>query len=442
MSELKEAAAKLRGRPETTGRIRGKHALSVGLTDMPAPEGWQWVKLTDVARLESGHTPSRRMPEYWEGDIPWIGIKDAADHHGRYVYNTVQHVSQAGIDNSAARLLPTGTVCLSRTASIGYATIMGRSMATSQDFANWVCSDALNPYFLLQVLLAEKESLFQFAYGTTHQTIYFPELKAFHICLPPRPEQDRIVEMLSALDDKIELNRHTGPLLNVIADTVFARRASSAERRLQAPVASWVAEGMLAVGDGYRAKNSELSPDGIPFARAADVDGVVRVGSGDALAPERLSLAGDKISRPLDVVVTTKGTAGRVAQVAASTPTVVYSPQLSFWRSLEPNRLNPHVLYRWMRSDAFRRQVDRVAGQTDMAPYVNLRDQRAMILDLPDADAQRAIAPALADIDARIAGLYAESDQLAALRDELLPRLLSGELRIPDIERELDAVGA
>src|SRR5688572_23963596 len=109
--------------------MRGKHAISVGDADMPAPTGWRWVKLSELARLESGHTPSRQHADYWDGGIPWISIPDARIHHGRRIRETAQTVTQKGIDNSAARLLPANTVCLSRTASVGYVTVMDRPMA-------------------------------------------------------------------------------------------------------------------------------------------------------------------------------------------------------------------------------------------------------------------------------------------------------------------------
>jgi type I restriction enzyme, S subunit len=187
------------GRPETTSVIPGQVVLSVGWTEMPAPPNWVWTKLTDITRLETGHTPSREHPEYWDGDIPWIGIKDARLSHGTLIQDTFQKVTQLGLDNSAARLLPAGTVCLSRTASVGYALILAREMATSQDFVSWVCSPALVPKFLMYALLAEKDSLHRFGKGTTHTTIYVPEVKAFHICLPPVEEQRRIVERLEEL---------------------------------------------------------------------------------------------------------------------------------------------------------------------------------------------------------------------------------------------------
>jgi type I restriction enzyme S subunit len=174
----------------------GERALAVGMPKSPAPPGWKWVALTDVARLESGHTPSRNHPEYWGGEVPWLSIRDAKAHHGDAIHETIENTNALGIENSSARVLPAGTVCLSRTASVGYVVVMGRAMATSQDFVNWVCSKQLEPRFLQYLLIFEGPSLSRFSSGAVHQTIYFPEVKAFHICLPPLEDQRRIVAVL------------------------------------------------------------------------------------------------------------------------------------------------------------------------------------------------------------------------------------------------------
>jgi restriction endonuclease S subunit len=187
------------GRAATLRKIPGRFSLAVGAPNAPARKGWRWSLLTDLARLESGHTPSRKHPEYWGGPIPWIGIQDAREWHGRTIEETIQHTNDLGIANSAARILPGNTVCLSRTASVGYVVVTGKPMATSQDFVNWVCSDLLMPHFLKYLLLAEGRGLLRFASGSVHSTIYFPEVKAFYVCYPSRKEQARIVDELDAL---------------------------------------------------------------------------------------------------------------------------------------------------------------------------------------------------------------------------------------------------
>lgn len=184
------------GREATLNVKAGVAGISLNDPGTPPPTGWSWVSLRRIARQETGHTPRRTHPEYWDGGVPWIGIRDAGDHHGRIIDETLQTISEKGLENSSARLLPAGTVCFSRTASVGYATIMGRSMATSQDFATWSCTDALLPKYLMYALMAEGENIREFGEGSTHTTIYFPEIRAFHICLAPLVEQLEIVRRI------------------------------------------------------------------------------------------------------------------------------------------------------------------------------------------------------------------------------------------------------
>ncbi len=191
----------------TDAVIPGDFALSVNQSNMTAPDGWKWLPMVDVARMESGHTPSRSFPEYWHGNIPWIGIVDARLHHTSTIEDTIQHTNNLGLENSAARLLPEGTVCVSRTASVGYVVKMGKPMATSQDFVNWVCGPAVSPDWLKWLFVAEGAALYRFGKGSTHTTIYFPEWLSLHVALPPLEEQSEIVrrvEKLFAFADRLE----------------------------------------------------------------------------------------------------------------------------------------------------------------------------------------------------------------------------------------------
>lgn len=211
----------LGGRDATDATIPGDYAISVGHPGTPLPEGWVWTPLNDLADLSSGHTPSRKRPDYWGGEIPWIGIKDATRNHGRTITSTNEFTNELGIKNSAARILPKGTVCLSRTASVGYVVTMGREMATSQDFVNWTCSPRLDPRFLKYALIVEGDALLRFASGSVHQTIYVPEVKAFHLATPSLEEQQAIADLLGALDDKIEMNRRMNETLEEMARALF-----------------------------------------------------------------------------------------------------------------------------------------------------------------------------------------------------------------------------
>ena len=165
-----------------------------------APGHWQVQRTKHVARLRSGHTPSRQHPEYWvDCTIPWFGLADVwqrRDGRQEYVAETSEKISALGLANSAARLLPKGTVILSRTASVGFSGIMATEMATTQDFVNWVCGGSIRPEYLLYIFRSMRHEFRRLTMGSTHQTIYMPDVGTFSTPVPPVLEQDRIVAFI------------------------------------------------------------------------------------------------------------------------------------------------------------------------------------------------------------------------------------------------------
>ncbi|QIO21402.1 restriction endonuclease subunit S [Haloarcula sp. JP-L23] len=171
------------------------------------PKHWDIVRTRFVAQLESGHTPSKSNDEYWvDCDIPWVttsDIKPFRDGRKVYLNDTEYKINELGLSNSGARLLPEGTVFLSRTASVGFSGIMGKKMATSQDFANWVCGDEILPEYLLYVFRSMDQEFDRLTQGSTHQTIYMPDIESFKTPLPPIDEQREIVEHIQEETDRI-----------------------------------------------------------------------------------------------------------------------------------------------------------------------------------------------------------------------------------------------
>ena len=163
------------------------------------PSSWDVAKICLVAKLESGHTPSRQHPEYWipeECTTPWFSLADIWQLRPgiqEYVSETSERISARGVANSAARLLPAGTVVLSRTASVGFSGIMARSMATTQDFANWIPGPRVSSEYLLYALRGMKSEFERVRYGSTHQTIYMPDIRRLTIPVPSREVQAQIV---------------------------------------------------------------------------------------------------------------------------------------------------------------------------------------------------------------------------------------------------------
>jgi type I restriction enzyme S subunit len=168
-------------------------------------------------------------------------------------------------------------------------------------------------------------------------------------------------------------------------------------------VSELIEQGVLVIGDGYRAKNSELAQKGIPFARAGNVNnGEFLFDRADYFPLENLHKVGEKVSQVGDVVFTSKGTVGRFAYVTERVPKFVYSPQLCFWRSKNQDVLQSRFLYYWMQGKEFLQQMNAVKGQTDMADYVSLSDQRKMYITVPSVKKQEPISFILGSLDDKI----------------------------------------
>jgi type I restriction enzyme S subunit len=176
------------------GRVDGD------LIDMP--EDWELVVLLSVSRLESGHTPSRKHLEYWNGGVPWLSLNDTDEIRRLVVESTTETISDLGLQNSSARILPTDAVVLTRTAVRGLASRLGRPMATSQDLVAFLCSPRLVPAYLVQVFRHMQREWRRLEAGTspTNKTIYFSDFERMKVLLPGEREQKEIAEVGDSFD--------------------------------------------------------------------------------------------------------------------------------------------------------------------------------------------------------------------------------------------------
>jgi type I restriction enzyme S subunit len=181
-------------------RLSAQPAVTIGSDLPPSDGGWHWRLLTDVARLATGHTPDRSNQAYWGGDVPWITLGDIRELDGTWATSTKEMTTPEGIANSSAVLLPKGTVCFSRTASVGFSAIMGREMSTSQDFVNWICGPELLPEYLMSALIFSRTRLRGLSTGSTHKTIYFSTVEQFRVLLPPVELQARFCQLIRKVD--------------------------------------------------------------------------------------------------------------------------------------------------------------------------------------------------------------------------------------------------
>jgi type I restriction enzyme S subunit len=160
-----------------------------------------------VARMESGHTPDKKIEAYWENcEIPWVSLNDTGylkEHD--YISDTAYRVNELGIANSSARLLPERVVVFSRDATIGRCAITTRPMAVSQHFIAWVCGDDIFPEYLLMRLRSMTQELERLTTGATLKTIGMPDVRTLQTPVPPLDEQKSVVAYIQRSCADIDL---------------------------------------------------------------------------------------------------------------------------------------------------------------------------------------------------------------------------------------------
>ncbi|MCF4122001.1 restriction endonuclease subunit S [Antribacter sp. KLBMP9083] len=166
---------------------------------------WPNVLLDSVAMRGSGHTPSRKHPDYWDGDVKWVSLKDTARLDNGLINTTGVTITESGLAHSAAVVHPRGSVILLRDAGIGKSAVLASDMAVSQHFMAWRCGPKLHNWFLYYVLQFRKPEFERIANGSTIKTIGLDYFRQLQIALPDLPEQRSIAGVLSAVDAAIAM---------------------------------------------------------------------------------------------------------------------------------------------------------------------------------------------------------------------------------------------
>lgn len=182
------------------------------------PESWEAPLLDEVSVRGSGHTPDKKHPEYWGGDITWVSLSDSHRLDNVFISETTSCISPAGVANSSAVVHPVGTVIVSRDASVGRSAIAACDLAVSQHFMAWRCGPRLDNRFLYYFLQRHKPRFEQIAAGSTIKTIGLGYFKKLRLPLPEIGEQRRIAERLFAMDEALWAHeRDLGSLSNAKA---------------------------------------------------------------------------------------------------------------------------------------------------------------------------------------------------------------------------------
>jgi len=184
---------------------------------------WQKVAVSEIAVPILGGTPAKAQSEYWNGGtIPWATAKDIASVTGRFINATNNNITWQGLENSAAKLLPFGTIVITARGTVGAVARLGREMAFNQTCYGLVPkTDRVSEDYLYYALKATLSEMRSITYGTVFETITKKSFDSWYIPLPHLPEQRAIAHILGTLDDKIELNRRMNETLEQMARAIF-----------------------------------------------------------------------------------------------------------------------------------------------------------------------------------------------------------------------------
>lgn len=166
------------------------------------PGNWCWTRMKNIAQWGSGGTPSRKISEYYNGNIPWV---KTGELNNDYVFETEEHITQNAILHSSAKLFPVNTVVIAMYgATIGKVGILGVEATTNQACACGVSNLLANYKYLFYYAISQKDNFINKGKGGAQPNISQEIIKSHEFPLPPLPEQQRIVDRIESLFAKLD----------------------------------------------------------------------------------------------------------------------------------------------------------------------------------------------------------------------------------------------
>lgn len=182
--------------------------------------GWREANLSEVINLVGGGTPKTSEFEYWNGNIPWLSVVDF-NNDSRWVDKTEKTITRKGLDNSSTKILDKGNLIISARGTVGELAQLKKPMAFNQSCYGIKATENTDIDFLYYLLKWKINSIKKNVHGAVFDTITRSSFNQINILFPSLSEQKTIAKVLSFLDDKIELLRKQNETLEKIAQTIF-----------------------------------------------------------------------------------------------------------------------------------------------------------------------------------------------------------------------------
>ena len=398
---------------------------------------WKNYTLEEVCeRIYSGGTPSTKHEEYWNGDIKWLSSGETSQ---RFVYDTERKITQEGVENSSTKLATKGCTVIA-TAGQGYTRGQASFLMTDTYMNQSVIACKANenvilPLYLYYNLDSRYEEFRLLSDGTsTRGGLSGWILKRMEIKLPPKSSQKKIIDILYSIDRKIEENKAINNNLEQQAQAIFKSWFINFEPFNKTMPSNWIIGTIddlakeVVCGKTPSTKKAEYYGSNIPFITIPDMHGKTYAVTTERYLSKLGANSQVKKSLPKNsICVSCIGTAGLVTLVAEESQT---NQQIN---SIIPkDGFSPYYIYLLMQtlSDTINK-----LGQSG-STIVNLNKSQfgKIQVIIPALSVMIKFDKIVSPMFEKMLQNQMENLKLTSLRDALLPRLMSGELDVSDIE--------
>ena len=381
----------------------------------PHNPNWEVVKLGQVTEIIKGGTPSRNIGKYFRGNIAWAIPSDiTAFDTTLYIEDTETYITEEAINNSAAILLPIGTVLLTSRATIGDTTINAVPMATNQGFANFICHKNLSNVFLAYYLRYIRKKLNDLASGSTFKEITKGTLVNIEIPFLPLEEQHAIAEVLSDVDG----------LINAL-DALIAKKLAIKQATMQQLLTGKTRlPGFSGEWETKRLGEIAQIKKGSMITEKDVVLGTIPVIAGGQ-KPAYYHNTANRTGKTITV-----SASGAYAGFVDLYNQPIFASDCS--TISESSHYSIDFIYYYL---VFNQNVIYNAQTGGAQPHCYPTDLMTMQIDLPLLEEQRAIAAVLSDMDAEIAALEQRRDKTIAIKQGMMQQLLTGKVRLVKSEQ-------
>ena len=405
------------------------------------PEDWEIKYLSDFGKIQSGGTPSTTMAEYWGGNIAWCTPSDITSTPTKYINATERTITDAGLKNSAATVMPAGSILLCTRATIGELKINSIPMATNQGFKNITINNSGNAEFLYYLLQTKKNCMLDLAIGSTFLEISKTALIKIPLQIPMHDEQSKIADALSDIDNLVVVLEKQIAKKKAIKQGTM-QELLTGKRRLPGFSGEWryfnlMKNSKVKARIGWQGlKKSEYLDSGYALlVTGTDFDdGRVLWDGCHYVTWSRYEQDRNIQLQNNDILITKDGSLGKAALVQGLTKPATLNSGIFVIRPLQ-DAYDPVFVYQILSSFVFKNFLDRLsAGSTIIHLYQKDVGKFEFLLP-PTIAEQKAIAEALSEMDADIAALENKLTKYRQVKQGMMQQLLTGKIRLKnDVE--------